>query len=62
MTEKFTSTEPLPCPDCGELHSEFFDSIAGWLCADCHARFTNAARELMALCVENGKRKAALNA
>ena len=45
----------------GELHSEFLDSIAGWLCADCHARLTGAARELMALRVAYGKQKAGSN-
>ena len=61
MTEKFTTSVPLQCPDCGELHSEFLDSIAGWLCADCHARLTGAARELMALRVAYGKQKAGSN-
>jgi ribosomal protein L37AE/L43A len=48
------------CDDCGQdlpAH-ELTDTIAGWLCAGCNARFTGAARGL----IESSARFAKLKA
>lgn len=43
----FMPHEPLPCPDCNEPHSMFYDHcLVGWLCRECIVRVQDACEGL----------------
>lgn len=45
--ETFEPKEPLPCPDCQELGSKFYDHcLVGWLCEGCYERVKAACEGL----------------
>ena len=49
MPDIFRPAEPLPCPDCEELGTVFYDHcVVGWLCACCYARVQRACEGIAA--------------
>jgi hypothetical protein len=47
QAERFTPDHSLPCPDCGEDGTEFYDHlVVGWLCPDCYGKVQRACEEL----------------
>lgn len=53
----FDVRQIVPCEDCGEKHPfcELHDTIAGFLCDECEARFTGACAGLVRACVDYAK-------
>lgn len=55
---RFLPEKPLPCPECEEVGSEFFDHpLLGWRCAKCFDRMQEACIGLVAVCENRAIRR-----